>query len=765
MKMKKMMSVVALTTILGTSAEAPLNVLSAKVFAAEETSTEGENLRTSLASTNSTITSTSVRYNSNTQKFDHRITGIIEGEKLVNRTKMEVSGNLFWGGVISGGSFTSTKNGSTTSGYNVLWTQQSNEREMFEITFSSELPVIRGDLMVQVFGGNLADAKILHTLESISGYADLRPTITAVNQTISLGEDFDPLAFATAKDFDGTDVSVVVTTNNVDNQKLGKYTVTYTATGKYQKTTKSITVTVVEPDDGITKLDTFTLEESNSVTGTYKGNVSQVALSVNGVEGTKMDVTGGVIDYTAIGAIKKATDVVLINAYTADGKLVDSKPVTLAERELKGAITNVDNYQFKEDRQVKGTFTGDVDQVSITINGTEQKAVKVTGGAFQYYVWGLINNKADDVTVNAYDKNGELLDSKEVTISEATTTGEITEVNDYLLKEDRHVTGKFTGDVTKVSLTINGSETGKIGVTDGVFQYYVWGVLNNLSDEVTVNAYDKYNNLIDTKAVNIKEKELFGSITNLDKFTVGSDRYVTGNYEGDVARISTFINGTEHKGASLQGGNAFSFYAADKNIKKTDEVVVVAYDKNGKELSRETLNYIIVTEGKLTPVEMTIPGDNNVTGTYTGDVTRITLTVNGTEYKGGTVADGSFKFYSLDKIKNQSDVVVVKGYDATGKLLDTKTVKFKQAAPTVGTITPATLTIPGDKNIVGTYTGDVKSMTITVNGTEYKGGTIAAGEFKFYSLDKVKSANDTVIMKAFDKAGKLLDTKTIAINK
>ncbi|WP_149024004.1 immunoglobulin-like domain-containing protein [Listeria grandensis] len=245
-----------------------------------------------------------------------------------------------------------------------------------------------------------------------------------------------------------------------------------------------------------------------------------------------------------------------------------------------------------------------------------------------------------------------------------------------------------------------------------------------------------------------------------NEFAVGGDKYITGTYSGDVVKISMFQNGTEFKGAAMKDGE-FSFYATDKKIKKTDEIIMVAYDKNGKEIARKLVKFVVITEGKLTPVEMTIPGHNNVTGTYTGDITKIELTVNGKTYKGGTVSNGTFKFYSLDKVTSETDVVVVKGYDSTGKLLDTQTVKIKSTAPSAGTITPAVMTIPGDKNVVGTYTGAVKSLVLTVDGVEYKGGTIANGEFKFYSFDKIKSATSEVTLKAYDKVGKLLDTQTV----
>ncbi|WP_252371116.1 immunoglobulin-like domain-containing protein, partial [Listeria newyorkensis] len=246
-----------------------------------------------------------------------------------------------------------------------------------------------------------------------------------------------------------------------------------------------------------------------------------------------------------------------------------------------------------------------------------------------------------------------------------------------------------------------------------------------------------------------------------DAFTIGTDKYVTGTYTGDVARISLFQDGMEYKGATVKNGT-FSFYAADKKIKKDQTIIMVAYDKYGKELSQEKVTFVVSTEGKITPNEMTIPGDKNITGTYTDDVKSVAVTINGTVYKGGTVANGEFKFYSQDKIKAATDKVSIQAFDSAGKLLDTKTVKIKApVVVTAGDITLDTYTI-GDKNITGTYTGDVKSVTVTVNGTAYKGGTFNAdGTFKFYALDKIKAADDVIAIQAFDKAGKVLDTQTI----
>ncbi|WAO22460.2 toxin Cry1Ac domain D-VI-related protein [Paenilisteria newyorkensis] len=253
-----------------------------------------------------------------------------------------------------------------------------------------------------------------------------------------------------------------------------------------------------------------------------------------------------------------------------------------------------------------------------------------------------------------------------------------------------------------------------------------------------------------------------GKITPND-FTIGTDKFITGSYTGDVAKVSIVRGFDEYTGATVKNGE-FSFYTVGKAIKKTDQIYVVAYDKNGKELSRELVKFVVVTEGKITPVEMTIPGDNNITGTYTGDVSRIEVSVNDGEFKkGGTVANGTFKFYSYGLVTKATDKVVVKAYDSAGKLLDTKTVKIKTTIPTAGTVTVADYTL-GTSNITGVFTGDVKSLKVTVGTTVYSGGTINGdGTFKFYILGKIAFVTDTVSIAAYDKTDKFLDSKVITV--
>lgn len=201
-----------------------------------------------------------------------------------------------------------------------------------------------------------------------------------------------------------------------------------------------------------------------------------------------------------------------------------------------------------------------------------------------------------------------------------------------------------------------------------------------------------------------------------------------------------------------------------KALRKQIAFFVVAYDRDGNELHREQVKFAnVATEGKLTPAMLHVTNDNNITGTYAGDVSKITVTVNDVLYKGGTVANGTFKFYSKDKIKANTDTVVIHAYDAAGELLDTQTLQFIDTVTTTGAIQPNMMVVHDAKYITGTYQGDVKSVRVTVDGQPYKGGTLIDGDFKFYAFDKIQSPDSHVIIEALDANGKILDTKTVQL--
>ncbi|SPP28234.1 immunoglobulin-like domain-containing protein [Brochothrix thermosphacta] len=254
-----------------------------------------------------------------------------------------------------------------------------------------------------------------------------------------------------------------------------------------------------------------------------------------------------------------------------------------------------------------------------------------------------------------------------------------------------------------------------------------------------------------------------GTLTPKD-FHLG-DKYVSGTYTGAVTKLSLKVNGTVYPNGTLNNDGTFSFYTVGKITKLTDDVKVIGYDKKGNIVSEEKVNVkdATILPGTITPATFKLGTDKNITGSYTGDVSKVDVTVDGVKYNGGEVKNGQFTFYAVDKIKQADAVVIVTAYNKNGEKLDQKTVKVEDERPTVGTVSPADFKLGTDKFITGAYTGAVSKIKVTVNGTDYQGGTVTNGQINFYAFDKIKNAGDIVEITAYDNKGKQLDKKTIKV--
>ncbi|MBC1779145.1 immunoglobulin-like domain-containing protein, partial [Listeria booriae] len=245
-------------------------------------------------------------------------------------------------------------------------------------------------------------------------------------------------------------------------------------------------------------------------------------------------------------------------------------------------------------------------------------------------------------------------------------------------------------------------------------------------------------------------------------FTLQQDRYLTGTYTGDATSMSVDINGKRYYGGTVKNGE-FSFYALDKIAKDTDEVLV---NLHGADKSIQTTFAVVVkSPTKITSNAYKLK-DSNITGTFNNtDITKMNVVVNGKTYWGGTVTNGEFKFYALDKITSATDDVTMNFFNANNELIISKNLTITAPVVTSGDIISATLAV-GDKNIVGTITGDIKSFGVTIDGTTYNGGTIAAdGTFKFYVADKKFTADSVITIVAYDKSKNTLSEMDIVVSK
>ncbi|MBC1285347.1 hypothetical protein HB818_06230 [Listeria booriae] len=484
------------------------------------------------------------------------------------------------------------------------------------------------------------------------------------------------------------------------------------------------------------------LDARNAAIAAEKARQEAALKAVNELFNSDQPSTDAIKDITnqeAIDAAQKLVDAVTDPSVKAElqkdldraQELLDARnAVDAAEKARQEAALKAVNELFNSDNPstdaIKGSTTQDsIDAAQKLVDAVTDPAVKAT-------------------LQKDLDRAQELLDARNAAAAEKARQEAAEKAVNELFNSDKPSTDMIKDTTTQA--TIDAAQK----LIDAVADPSVKAALQN--------DLNRAQELLNERLATV------GTIAPAD-FLIGGDKYVTGTFTGSVAKVSLLVNDKEYTGGTVKADGTFTFYANDKNIKKTDEVFAVAYDKYGKELSRTKVKFVVVTTGKITPATYSLATDKNITGTYTEDVTKITVTVGDKVYKGGTVANGTFTFYAFDKIKNTTDPVTIHAYDAAGKLLDTKTLKVVTGVPVVtkGSITPLEMAVPGDKNITGTYTDDVHYVVVTVNGVDYKGGTFADGEFKFYALDKISSANDVVTMAAYDKAGKLLDTKTIKL--
>ncbi|MBC2326522.1 immunoglobulin-like domain-containing protein [Listeria booriae] len=152
-------------------------------------------------------------------------------------------------------------------------------------------------------------------------------------------------------------------------------------------------------------------------------------------------------------------------------------------------------------------------------------------------------------------------------------------------------------------------------------------------------------------------------------------------------------------------------------------------------------------------------GDLNITGTYTGAATALSIDINGKRYYGGTIANGTFKFYVGDKNLKTSDVVTLNLYDANKQIQ--KSITVPVAAVLKVTITDYKI---GDNYLTATYTyPEIAKIGVVVDGTKYWGGDVKDGNVKFFAADKIKNAKSDVTMNFYDASNNLVVSQKVKI--
>lgn len=415
------------------------------------------------------------------------------------------------------------------------------------------------------------------------------PVINASDIELNVGDKFDPMANVTATDKEDGDLTnkIKITANNVDTSKTGTYHVTYSVQDSDNNiTTKTITVKVVEKTVGEIKSAVYVVGNS-AITGTYSGDVTQFQVTVNGAKlYTGGTTTNGTFNYNVDANLIGPNDVVTITAFDKNGRVLDeNKPVKI----ISGTFSP-DEYVIGESKGITGTYTGDVHHFELYVNDFKvSDGGSAVGGTFNYYVQNGRIKEGDNVYLIAYDVNGNKLATEPVKVSVYKSSGTITP-DTYVLGSGKYITGTFTGDVSYAKVTVNGVELspgGDFPTNGNEFTYYVDSLIRNTDADVTITAYDKNNNQLDSKKVHVVAPDFSGDIYP-DEYILG-EAYITGIFEGDVSYAKVYVDGRELK----PGGNfdvnthEFTYYVGANTVTNINQTVtIVAYDQYYNELNR-----------------------------------------------------------------------------------------------------------------------------------------------------------------------------------
>ena len=255
--------------------------------------------------------------------------------------------------------------------------------------------------------------------------------------------------------------------------------------------------------------------------------------------------------------------------------------------------------------------------------------------------------------------------------------------------------------------------------------------------------------------------ELVKSELKPQEYHVG-DVNITGTYTGDMSLGRLTVNGKVVSwGGSFKDGQ-FSYYVGVGKLKVGDKVVLDGYNKEKESIDSKEIEVISESSGSIDQVDTYKLGDSTITGTYTGDIHKGKLVVNGEVISwGGTYKDGKFSYYVNSQIIKAGDQATIQGYDKFDTPLgDPQPVTIGEQ---LGQLTEAHRV--GISTVIeGNYTGDVYQGILLVNGEKVsQGGSFKDGKFSYYVGNLKVSEDDQVVLMGANNRGQQIPGSEIDV--
>ncbi|MBC2167825.1 hypothetical protein HCB26_14705 [Listeria booriae] len=484
------------------------------------------------------------------------------------------------------------------------------------------------------------------------------------------------------------------------------------------KSNNTDVIQVLNFGNEIARIKPIGIGETNLDFPTKDGQYAYTKTIVIYDEGQATEAVNGLFEKDTI--IKDSTDQ---DAIDKAQRLVDLLPTTITTKaELqkkidtaKDALNNRNAITTPiispvSEKDTRLTVTG-LEGARIAVVLPDGTIVSKTANAQGTATFFVTDLKAGDIITVTQTKNG--ITSKQAAITITPDQSEVVTVTteDFMIGKDSYIKGTYTGDVAKLAIEVNGTLLQKINVPNSPYQYYAKGKVTVATDQVYVITYDSNDNQLEKTKVDIKSPTK--STLTPNPFYIGKDNYVTGQLVGDITKFSLTVNGIEYTKINVTTAPDFKYYANNVIKNATDMVQINGYSATGNLLDSKPVTIANTETGKITSTEaFKIGKDSYITATYTGDITKAELQVNGTALQRIGVTNGTIKYYAKTNITNTADEVKLVTYNSAGQRADSKIITISSST---GKIIANPVKV-GDSYLTGTATGDIAKVALRVNG-------------------------------------------------
>ncbi|MDO7872752.1 MAG: Ig-like domain-containing protein [Enterococcus casseliflavus] len=290
---------------------------------------------------------------------------------------------------------------------------------------------------------------------------------------------------------------------------------------------------------------------------------------------------------------------------------------------------------------------------------------------------------------------------------------------------------------------------------------------SNVSGTTNISGFNSVNN--------ITTNSLFNSEFSLQSFNgiKSEERNIAETTISEVTTDSTSVTGTAEPNAeiTIKAGDTViangrvgkdGIYSLTIEKQPAGTVVTAQATLNGisSNIAETIVERATIAETTLNEVTTT---DTTVSGTAEPNA-QVEITI-GDETKNATVdSEGNFAV-EIDPQVAGTIITAQASIDGLQSNI-ASTIVVNDPANTEGTITPDTYNISsGEQFLRGTYTGDVASARVYVNGSSVRGGNFADGSFEFFIGNRIQSVDDVVEIEALDQYGKVLDRTTVELTR